>query len=100
MLAKAAVATPVDLAPIDRLEQKVKLLVTMIDRLRAENGRAVEDNTRLGRELEGMRSRLAEAEGVTPELVALQEERYLIRSRSRKCSSRSKRLIFKLGLRL
>ena len=82
MLAKTAVASAsVDLAPIDRLEQKVKLLVTMIDRLRAENGRAVEDNARLGRELEAMRVRLAEAEGVTPELVALKEERDLIRSR-------------------
>lgn len=82
MLAKTAVATPsVDLAPIDRLEQKVKLLVTMIDRLRAENGRAVEDNARLGRELDAMRARVAEAEGVAPELVALKEERDLIRSR-------------------
>ena len=82
MLAKAAVATPsVDLAPIDRLEQKVKLLVSMIDRLRAENGRAVEDNARLGRELDAMRARVAEAEGVTPELDALKEERDLIRAR-------------------
>jgi regulator of replication initiation timing len=82
MLAKAVVATQsVDLAPIDRLEQKVKLLVSMIDRLRAENGRAVEDNARLGRELETMRTRIAEAEGVAPELDALKEERDLIRSR-------------------
>lgn len=82
MLAKAAVAAPsVDLAPIDRLEQKVKLLVSMIDRLRAENGRAVEDNARLGRELEAMHARVAEAEGVAPELDALKEERDLIRAR-------------------
>jgi regulator of replication initiation timing len=81
-LAKAAIATPsVDLAPIDRLEEKVKLLVSMIDRLRAENGRAVEDNARLGRELEAMRTRVAEAEGVAPELDALKEERDLIRAR-------------------
>jgi regulator of replication initiation timing len=82
MLAKAVVATQsVDLAPIDRLEQKVKLLVSMIDRLRAENGRAVEDNARLGRELETMRARIAEAEGVAPEIDALKEERDLIRAR-------------------
>jgi regulator of replication initiation timing len=82
MLAKAVVATQsVDLAPIDRLEQKVKLLVSMIDRLRAENGRAVEDNARLGRELDTMRARIAEAEGVAPELDALKEERDLIRAR-------------------
>ena len=82
MLAKAVVATQsVDLAPIDRLEQKVKLLVSMIDRLRAENGRAVEDNARLGRELDAMHARIAEAEGVAPELDALKEERDLIRAR-------------------
>jgi regulator of replication initiation timing len=82
MLAKSAVAAQsVDLAPIDRLEQKIKLLITMIERLRAENGRAVEDNARLGRELEAMHARIAEAEGVGPELVALKEERDIIRSR-------------------
>ncbi len=82
MLAKAVVATQsVDLAPIDRLEQKVKLLVSMIDRLRAENGRAVEDNARLGRELETMRARIAQTEGVAPEIDALKEERDLIRAR-------------------
>jgi FtsZ-binding cell division protein ZapB len=71
----------VDLAPIDRLEEKVKLLVGMVDRLRAEIARATDDNSRLARELDGMRARVAEAEGVTPELVALKEERDLIRSR-------------------
>jgi FtsZ-binding cell division protein ZapB len=81
-LAKAAVATEsVDLAPIDRLEEKVKLLVGMVDRLRAEIARATDDNSRLARELDGMRTRVAEAEGVTPELIALKEERDLIRSR-------------------
>ena len=81
-MAKAAVATQsVDLAPIDRLEEKVKLLVGMVDRLRAEIARATDDNSRLARELDGMRTRVAEAEGVTPELIALKEERDLIRSR-------------------
>ena len=81
-MAKAAVATQsVDLAPIDRLEEKVKLLVGMVDRLRAEIARATDDNSRLARELDGMRARVAEAEGVTPELIALKEERDLIRSR-------------------
>jgi regulator of replication initiation timing len=80
-LAKAAVASAVDLEPIDRLEQKVKLLVAMIDRLRADNGRVVEDNARLTRELEAARARLAEADTVSAETVALREERDLIRSR-------------------
>lgn len=81
-MAKAAVATRgVDLEPIDRLEEKVRMLVGMIDRLRAENARASEDNDRLTREIESMRGRLAEAEGTGVELTALREERDLIRTR-------------------
>jgi FtsZ-binding cell division protein ZapB len=80
-LAKVAVARGVDLEPIDRLEEKVKLLVGMIDRLRAENARASEDNARLSRELDGMRAQLAEAEGTGVELTSLREERDLIRTR-------------------
>ena len=49
-LAKVAVARDVDLEPIDRLEEKVRMLVGMIDRLRAENSAAAEDNARLARE--------------------------------------------------
>ena len=81
-MAKAAVATRgVDLEPIDRLEEKLKLLVGMIDRLRAENARAVQDNDRLMRELDALRSRLTAAEGTDSEHTALREERELVRSR-------------------
>ena len=57
------------------------MLVSVIDRLRADSTRASEENARLARELETMRGRLAEAEGTGTELVALREERELIRSR-------------------
>lgn len=81
-MAKAAVATRgVDLEPIDRLEEKVRMLVGMIDRLRADNTRAAEENDRLSRELEAQRARLAEAEGTSVELTTLREERDLIRTR-------------------
>ena len=80
-MAKVAVARGVDLEPIDRLEEKVRMLVGMIDRLRDDNARASEDNQRLSRELENMRGRLAEAEGTSTELTALREERDLIRTR-------------------
>jgi regulator of replication initiation timing len=79
-LAKVAVRG-VDLEPIDRLEEKVKLLVGMIDRLRADQARAADENARLTRELDGLKGRLAEADGVSGELMALREERDLIRSR-------------------
>lgn len=79
-MAKVAVRG-VDLEPIDRLEEKVKLLVGMIDRLRADQARAADEHARLTRELDGMRGRLAEAEGASGELTTLREERALIRSR-------------------
>jgi regulator of replication initiation timing len=79
-LAKVAVRG-VDLEPIDRLEEKVKLLVGVIDRLSADQARAADENTRLNRELDGLRARLTEAEGTSSELTALREERALIRSR-------------------
>lgn len=80
-MAKVAVARGVDLEPIDRLEEKVRMLVGMIDRLRAENTKAAEENGRLARELDAMRGRLTEAEGTGAELSALREERDLIRTR-------------------
>ena len=81
-MAKSAVATrSVDLEPIDRLEEKVKLLVGMVDRLRAENTRASEENARLTRELESSRARIADAETASGEILVLREERDLIRSR-------------------
>ena len=80
-MAKQAVATRIDLDPIDRLEEKVRMLVGVIDRLRADNVKASEDNSRLSRELDALRGRLAEAEGSGVELSALREERDLIRSR-------------------
>jgi len=79
-LAKVAVRG-VDLEPIDRLEEKVKLLVGMIDRLRADQARAADENTRLTREIDGLKARLNDAEGASGELAALREERNLIRSR-------------------
>jgi regulator of replication initiation timing len=71
----------VDLEPIDRLEEKVKMLVGVIDRLRAEQARAADETTRLTRELDAMKARLAEAENTSTELTALREERDLIRAR-------------------
>ena len=82
MATKSAVAAhPVDLEPIDRLEEKVKMLVGLIDRLRAESTRSAEANAMLTREIEALRARMADAEGTTAELTALREERDLIKSR-------------------
>jgi regulator of replication initiation timing len=81
-VAKSAIAArSIELEPIDRLEEKVKLLVGMVDRLRAENAVALDENAKLTRELDSSRARLADAESTGSEILALREERDLIRSR-------------------
>jgi regulator of replication initiation timing len=76
-----AVARALDLEPIDRLEEKVKLLVEMLTRLRADQARAAEENTRLAREIDGLRARLSDADATNSELAALRDERDVIRTR-------------------
>jgi FtsZ-binding cell division protein ZapB len=71
----------VELEPIDRLEEKVKLLVNMVERMKAEAARVAEDNQRLSRELESMRGRLSASDGLESEISTLKEERDVIRTR-------------------
>jgi regulator of replication initiation timing len=81
-MAKAATAgRNVEFEPIDRLEEKLKRLVGMVERLRAEQARSEEENQRLTREIEAMRGRLASSDTVTSELSSLKEERDAIRAR-------------------
>jgi FtsZ-binding cell division protein ZapB len=75
------VARGVDLEPIDRLEEKFKQLVGVIERLRMEQGRLVEENGRLSHEVEMLQSRVADAEGASAEVMSLREERDVIRER-------------------
>jgi regulator of replication initiation timing len=74
-------ARSVELEPIDRLEEKVKRLVGVVERMRAEQARTLEENQRLSRELETMRDRLAASDTVATELSTLKEERDVIRAR-------------------
>ena len=80
-MAKAAAGRNVEFEPIDRLEEKLKRLVGMVERLRAEQTRTTEENQQLTREIEAMRGRLASSETVTSELSSLKEERDVIRAR-------------------
>ena len=81
-MAKAAVATEsVEIEAIDRLEQKLKQLVGVLERTRSEYARVNDENARLRAEIETARVRLAEAEGVGSELTALRGEREQIRER-------------------
>jgi regulator of replication initiation timing len=73
--------TSVDLQPIDRLEEKIKQLVGMVDSLRTERAKALDEVARLQRELDTARARLTDAEGTSAEASTLREERELIKSR-------------------
>ena len=71
----------VELEPIDRLEEKVKLLVSMVDRMKADQVRAAEENARLSHELEAARAKIAASEQLATEVGSLREERDIIRTR-------------------
>jgi regulator of replication initiation timing len=80
-MAKQVAARAIDLDPIDRLEDKIKLLVNVVTRLRSDQERAAEENARLVQEIEALRARLEDAHGAHSELDALRSEREVIRSR-------------------
>jgi regulator of replication initiation timing len=77
----AKTATPSAVEPIDRLEEKIKTLVSVIGRLRGEQSRVVEENARLQREVEALKARVADAESTSAELSELRGERDQIRTR-------------------
>ena len=80
-MSRVAAARSLELEPIDRLEEKIKMLVSMISRLKADQSRAAEENARLARELEAARSRIADSEAGLAEVDALRMERETIRVR-------------------
>jgi regulator of replication initiation timing len=80
-MVKPAVARTVDLDPIDRLEDKVRLLVGLVTELRSEQAKVADENTRLHNEVGSLRAKLADVEGATSEVAALRDERDLVRSR-------------------
>lgn len=77
----ATKTTTAGLEPIDRLEEKIKLLVNTIVRLKGEQTRVADDNARLKGEIESLKARISSAENAGAEVTSLREERDLIRSR-------------------
>jgi regulator of replication initiation timing len=71
----------VELEPIDRLEEKLKLLVSVVERMKSDQARTTEENQKLRAEVESLRGRVAAGETLSSELSALREERDLIRTR-------------------
>ena len=68
----------VELEPIDRLEEKIKLLVSMVTRLRADQARAADENARLTQENATLRASLADSESASEEITALRDEREIM----------------------
>ena len=79
-MAKTA-SSSIELEPIDRLEEKVKRLIGIVERMKSDQARAAEENQRLLRELESMRARIAATDSMANELSALKQEREIIRTR-------------------
>jgi regulator of replication initiation timing len=69
------------LESIDRLEEKIKLLVSTIGRIKGEQNRVAEENGRLKAEIESLKGRISTAESAGAEVTTLREERDLIKSR-------------------
>jgi len=79
-MAKTAVRGA-ELESLDRLEDKVKRLVAMVERMKSEQARAAEENQRLKAEIDTLRSRVANGESLSTEIAALRDERDVIRGR-------------------
>jgi len=74
-------ATGLELEPIDRLEEKLKTLVGVVERLKAEQAKTLDENQALRTEIDALRGRVAAGETLSTELSALREERDQIRTR-------------------
>jgi regulator of replication initiation timing len=77
----ARTGAAMELQPIDRLEEKVQQLVNLIDTLRADKARAIDEAARLQHEVGALKARLSESANASAEVSSLREERDLIRTR-------------------
>ena len=79
-MAQTKTATP-GLESIDRLEDKIKLLINTISRIKGEQSRVAEENGKLRAEIETLKARVNSAETAGAEVMTLREERDLIKNR-------------------
>jgi FtsZ-binding cell division protein ZapB len=71
----------VDLGVVERLDEKIRQLITLVERSRAEAAKLRADNERLNKDVDALQSQLVDAEGVATELQAMREERDQVRAR-------------------
>ena len=77
----ATKTTTPGLESIDRLEEKIKLLVNTIVRIKGEQSRVADENGKLRAEIDALKARINTAETAGAEVMSLREERDLIKSR-------------------
>ncbi len=80
-MVKKTAARTVNLEPLDRLEEKITLLVSLVAKLRLEQAITDEANAKLREEVAVLQPGITEAEGSHVELSSLREEREVIRLR-------------------
>jgi len=76
-----ATATAADLAVVERLDEKIRQLITLVEKSRAEATKLRADNDRLGKDVDALQAQLSDAAGVATELQAMREERDQVRAR-------------------
>ena len=77
----ATKTTTPGLESIDRLEEKIKLLVNTIVRIKGEQTRVADENGKLRAEIDALKARINSAETAGAEVMSLREERDMIKSR-------------------
>jgi regulator of replication initiation timing len=79
--AMAKTAQSVELDAIERLEEKVRKLVALVEEMRSERARLAAENRSLGDEVGALRKKLVDGEGAATEVMTLREERDQVRAR-------------------
>jgi regulator of replication initiation timing len=77
----AKTAQSVELDAIERLEDKVRKLVALVEEMRGERARLAAENRSLGDEVGALRKKLVDGEGAAAEVATLREEREQVRTR-------------------
>ena len=74
-------ATAADLGVVERLDDKIRQLITLVEKSRTEATKLRAENERLGKDIDALQAQLINAEAVAVELTALREERDQVRTR-------------------
>ena len=80
-MSNTATATAADLAVVERLDEKIRQLITLVEKSRAEATKLRADNDRLGKEVDALQAQVSDAAGVSDELQAMRQERDQVRTR-------------------